>query len=192
VPLALAYWSQQGIQFVDMWSARRPVISTAASDDWPIFSSRRRWTEGLAMFLQFQDQMQALQSGATSLLAASTTQVDQLFFYLPPVGLLPISGIASPAGVNYPNFLASNTYRHPQFLEGARLQALMCEAFAYPPLNVNDQVMVWLYWLRENFEAINAGQQSSPNSYVVFATGQTPNFGDPRYDVNRWDYSTYA
>jgi len=42
VPLALAYWSQQGILFVDMWSVRRPVVSAAASEEWPIFSGRRR------------------------------------------------------------------------------------------------------------------------------------------------------
>jgi hypothetical protein len=143
------------------------------------------------MFLQFQDQIQDLMSGAANPLA-SGAQAPQVFFYLPPVGLLPISGIASSAGVNYPTFLAANTYRGPQFIEGARLGALMCEAFTYPPFNVNDQVMVWLYWLRENIEAINTSQQNVPNSYVVFASGQIPNFGDPHYDVNRWDYSTYA
>jgi len=192
VPLALAYWSQQGILFVDMWSVRRPVVSAAASEEWPIFSGRRRWTEGLTMFLQFQDQIQDLMSGAANPLTASTVSAAQLFYYLPPVGLLPISGVAASAGVNYPSFLALNTYRGPQFIEGARLPGLMYEAFAYPPLNVNDQVMVWLYWVRENIEAINTSQQGVTNAYVVLANGQIPNFGDPHYDVNRWDYSTYA
>jgi hypothetical protein len=192
VPLAIAYWSQQGIQFVDMWSVRRPVVTADASNEWPIFSGRRRWAEGLAMFLQFQDQLQALANGTANPLAAETALAAQFFMYLPPVGFLPISGIASSVGTNYPSFLSANTYRGPQFIEGARLPALMCEAFAYPPLNVNDQVMIWLYWLRENIEAVNTGQPSGPNACVVFANGQIRNFGDPHYDVNRWDYSTYA
>jgi hypothetical protein len=27
---------------------------------------------------------------------------------------------------------------------------------------------------------------------MVFASGHVPNYGYPQYDVNRWDYSTYA
>jgi hypothetical protein len=192
VPLALAYWTQQGIQFIDLWSVRRPVISGDASQKWPLFSGRRKCTEGLAMFLQFQDQIQALFSATGNPLGALTAQAPQFFFYLPPVGLLPTGGATASSGVNYPNFLALNTYRGPQFIEGARLLTLMRDGFAYPPLDVNDQVMLWLYWTRENIEAINIGQQGTSSAYVVFANGQIPNFGDPHYDVNRWDYSTYA
>jgi hypothetical protein len=192
VPLALAYWTQQGIQFLDIWSVRRPVVAASASEEWPLFSGRRRWTEGLAMFLQFQAQVEDLMRSSPNPLAASATEAPQLFFYLPPVGVLPISGIAASNGVNYTSFFAGNTYRGPQFIEGARLDAILNQAFYYPRLDVSDQVMVWLYWVRENIETINTSQKNVPNAYVVLVNGQLPNFGDARYDVNRWDYSTYA
>jgi hypothetical protein len=192
VPLALAYWTQQGIQFIDMWAVRRPVLAGDSSEVWPLFSGRRRWTEGLAMFLQFQDQLQQMTSGTGAPLGAATARAAQFFFYLPPAGILPINGSVSSTGVNYPSFLAANTCRGPQFIEGARLATLLADAFAHPPFNVNDQVMVWLYWVRENIQAVNTGLQTVSSTYLVFANGQVPNFGNPHYDVNRWDYSTYA
>jgi hypothetical protein len=195
VPLAIIYWTPGGIRFVDLWSVRRPVFPLAASEEWPLYSGRRRTAEGLAMFLQFQDQLQTLMSASQSLLTSTSAQAGQFFRYLPPVGFLPISGVGSSIGVNYSTFLGGNTYRNPQFIEGAGLAALVQEALPYPPVDLTDQVMIWLYWVRENMQAINTASSSSPsapNAYLVFASGQAPNFGYPHYDVNRWDYSTYA
>jgi hypothetical protein len=189
IPLAIMYWARSGIQFIDLWSVRRPVFAPPASTVWAPAASPRRLAEGMAIFLQFQGQLDDLMS-EVNLIAAMVA--NQFFLYLPPIGLLPISGVGSSTGVNYQTFLDGNTYRQPEFVEGARLSDLVREAFLYPPVNLSDKVMVWLYWVRENMQTINTGSSTVPDAYMVFASGHVPNYGYPQYDVNRWDYSTYA
>ena len=192
-PLAALYWTADlGISFIDLWSVRRPIVPAGAFGHFSPFVSERRVVDGIAMFLQFQDELRDLMANTNSLITGATAEAKQFFRYLPPVGFLPISGIGSSSGVNYQTFLDGNIYRKPEFMEGARLAALVQEALSYPPVDLNDKVMVWLYWIRENMQAINTDSSAAPNAYIVFASGHVPNYGFPHYDVNRWDYSTYA
>ncbi|HEV3037499.1 MAG TPA: hypothetical protein VHA33_06905 [Candidatus Angelobacter sp.] len=190
VPLAVLYWTATGgLVFIDMWAVRRPLVSRDLLDSWAPGAGRRRATEGLAMFLQFQAQLQDLLGPSGS---GPAIHANQFFRYLPPVGILPISGVGTSKGINYLSFFAGDTFRKPQFVEGARLNNLVREAFEYPPVDLNDKVMVWLYWVRENMQAINTGASAVPNAYVIFASGHVRNYGFPHFDVNRWSYSTYA
>ena len=191
VPLALLYWTSTGLQFVDIWAVRRTVFSPTASHAWAPLAGRRRAVEGLAMFLQFQAQLAGLVKNLTSSMLGAIRASDY-FRYLPSIGILPIRGVASSKGVDYPTFFAVNTYRRPQFMEGARFTPLVDEALLYPPVDLSDKVMVWVYWVRENMQDIITRSSNAPNAYVIFATGHTRNYGYPHYDVNRWDYSTYA
>jgi hypothetical protein len=68
----------------------------------------------------------------------------------------------------------------------------MRQSMAYPPLDVNSEEMVWLYLVRENMQSIAASPTNPPRSYLVFARGELPFYGDARYDVSRWDYSNYV
>ncbi len=190
VPLAVLYWTATGgVVWVDMWSVRRPLVSRDLLDEWAPGAGHRRFVEGLAMFLQFQEQLQDLLGPSGN---DPTIQANKVFRYLPPVGLLPITGVGASKGVSYPTFLVGVTVRKPQFLEGARLDALIHDAFGYPPIDLNDKVMVWQYWIRENMQTINTGKAAVPNALVLFASGHMRNYGHPHFDVNRWDYSTYA
>jgi hypothetical protein len=191
VPLAILYWTTTGLQFIDMWSARRPVLSQAVSEAWAPLAGQRRAAEGLAMFLQFQCQISGLLNDLSPT-ALDVVRATDYFRYLPPVGLLPISDIASSSGFEYLTFFSANVYRRPEFMEGARLPTLVRDAFLYPAVDVTEKVMVWIYWIRENMQAFNTGSSTPANAYVVFASGHLPNFGCPHYDVNRWDYSTYV
>jgi hypothetical protein len=88
VPLALLFWTTNGIQFVDMWSARRRVIEPAADQDWRTFVGDRRAAEAEAMFLQFQDELDGIRANESNLGAFVAAE---RFRYLPPVGLLPLA-----------------------------------------------------------------------------------------------------
>ncbi|MGZ7105613.1 MAG: hypothetical protein ACXVKC_09270 [Candidatus Angelobacter sp.] len=190
VPLAVLYWTAtDGVVFVDMWAVRRPLVSRDLLDTWSPGAGRRRAIDGLAMFLQFQDHLHDLLAPSGN---GPAIQANQFLRYLPPAGLLPISGVGTSKGINHLTFLTGETFRKPQFVEGARLSALIRDSFAYPPIDLTEQVMVWLYWVRENMQSINSGQPGAPNAYIAFASGHMRNYGLPHFDVNRWDYSTYA
>ncbi len=196
VPLALAYWSQQGIQFVDMWSVRRPVVSTTASEEWPLFSGRRRWTEGLAMFLQFQDHITSLSSslGASGLSSVAATNY---FYYLPSVGLLPLASAQSTTGFTYSQFFSNSTYRYantsvgmgPVYIEGSKLVPLVFSSLQYPAIDLSKQEMISLYWMRENMELSG---QSMPQRCVIFTNGHVPDQGEAQFDLNYWDYANFS
>ena len=189
VPLATLFWTATGgLVFIDLWSVRRALLSKDLLDLFAPGAGARRASEGLAMFLQFERHLKDLLTPATG----PTLMANQFFRYLPPVGIVPIGGIGASQGIAQQTFFTGITFRRPQFMEGARLGDLVREAFLYPPVDVTDKVMVWLYWVRENMQALNSGAANVPNGYIVFASGQVPNFGYPHFDVNRWSYSTYA
>src|SRR6266704_5860898 len=190
VPLALVYWTAAGVQFVDMWSVRRPLLSTPASESWPVFASNRRLAEGLAMFLQLQKQTEDLHSDLPRSQLASAVATDY-FRFLPGAGLLPIGDVKSSTGFDYLQFFASRTFRNPVFAEGAVLDSLFCRSLLYPPIDFTNQEMFWLYWVRENIETINTNIAEAPQQYLIFSNGHLPFQGETRFDLNYWDYANY-
>jgi hypothetical protein len=190
VPIAIMYWTQSGIQFVDMWSVRRPVFPVTASEFWPVFSGRRRMMEGLAIFLQFQDQIASLPStlGTASLGSVAATNY---FYYLPSAGFIPVGNVNPSAGFDYLEFFSGRTYRNPVFMEGARLEHLFHSAFLYPPIDLSNQEMLWVYQVRENQEAIDNKSASAPPVYMVFTSGRVAFQGEAQYDLNYFNYANY-
>jgi len=186
VPLAVIYWTDKdGLNFIDMWSVRRRLFGYAADAAWPLLTSERRTCEGEAMFLQFQAQVKDLLLLGTDL---STTKAGEIFDYLPPIGLLPIS---SPNSFNYDKFFKEMTTRDPIFIEGAQLRPLIREAVHYPPIKTKGEFVVWLYIVRENAQAALASAKP-PQSYVVFATGHTWYRGEAHYNVHHWNFGNYS
>jgi hypothetical protein len=87
VPLAVLYWPEDSLVFIDRWSVVRHPVPPALSPTWGAFTGRRLVAEGRARFLQFQRQIDE----ATPL-SAAPAQIRALdaFRFLPPVGLLPV------------------------------------------------------------------------------------------------------
>lgn len=200
VPLALVYWTTAGVQFVDMWSVRRPVFPAAASEMWPVFSSRRRMAEGLAMFLQFQAQLNGLLQSTTSTTALTSIAATNYFQFLPAAGILPLAGAQSLTGFSYPQFFSNCTYPcaqkstgacTPLFIEGAKIAPLLHQSLLYPPINLGNKEMIWLYWVRENMQPAT-GQTSTAQPYVAFANGHIPNQGNAQFDLNYWNYANFV
>jgi hypothetical protein len=189
VPLALVYWTAAGIDFVDMWSARRRVTHASVTDGWgaPGGEGERGLRE--AMSMQFQDQLETLRASAQT---AQAVAAETYFRYLPPVGFVPLAGVAGFVGFNYQSLFQNMTYREPVFINGARVAALLHEARSYPPIDVQSDEMFWLYLVRENQQAFNQGGNNRPQPYIIFAKGHTPYQGDSQYDLAYWTYSNYA
>jgi len=188
VPLAVMYWTaDQGILFVDMWPVRRPVVAPGASDQQPISSGQRRTAEGLAMLLQFQSQIANLPSTLTGTVAAT-----DYFSYLPPLGFLPVRNGKIPNGFDYLQFFINRTYPPPAYLEGARLSALVVQSMLYPPIDLGAEEMLWLYSVRENQQAIDHALTNPPQLYFAFTNGKIPFQGEAQFDLNYWNYATFA
>jgi hypothetical protein len=185
VPLALIFWTAaDGLKFVDLWSVRRRITRRSADTDWPLLISDRRAAEGEAMFLQFQDQIEEMRVNSNenmeSIVATSR------FRYLPPVGMVPIASNNFHRGF-HPDLFFDTIVHHPiVHIEGARLKALVNAALHYPPIDLNDRVMIWIYYVRENRQA------TTTQPYLIFSSGHMAYMGDPHFDVNRWDFGNLA
>jgi hypothetical protein len=190
VPLALVYWTAAGVQFVDMWSVRRPVFPTAASELWPVFSGRRRTAEGLAMFLQFQDQINEMVQSVSGGTVLTSVTASDYFRYLPPIGLLPLSGTTQGAGFSYQQFFAGQTLRSPIFTRDARVLWMLRTFSISLPIDVTSQELIWLYLIPSNSQLSN--QASGPLPYLIFAGADIPYQGDSRYNASYWNYSNYS
>ncbi len=189
VPLALIYWSIRGIEFVDMWAVRRRVsLSRYPYNPTTWLVAPRRTAIGEARFRQFQDQIEALRVAHPS---PQTLPAATYFRYLPPAGVLRVSGGATGKVFNHELFLPPVVYRDPVFIEGARLEPMLRASFEYPAFDLTDPSMLWLYAARENTQEIADGDAEVPAAYLAFATGHMPFYGLPRFDVSQWDYANY-
>jgi hypothetical protein len=189
VPLAIINWtSTEGIKFVDMWSVRRRVSAPSAEGRWGEVLGEQRRSEGEAMFLQFQEQLEALRKAP----AAMGVKATEHFEHLPPIGMLPVDGVFNLIGFHYTKFFEGITYREPVFLEGAKVESLLRLAASYPPVDLASGEMFWLYWVRENMQDINSKTSGQPRPYLIFASGHIPFQGGAHYDVAHWLYSNYA
>jgi hypothetical protein len=191
VPLAVLYWTAtDGVVFVDMWAVRRALISKDMLDTWAPGAGRRRAIDGIAMFLQFQQQVMDMQT-LSSVPLTSIVATDQ-FRYLPPAGLLPIANIKGSTGFDYLKFFSGETYHDPVFIEGAKLESLIARSMLYPPKDLNDQEALWLYRVRENMQAVANNAPPVPQPFMMFVNGHMPYEGNAQFDLSYWDYANYA
>jgi hypothetical protein len=182
VPLAVIGWSiDDGIQFVDLWSVRRRLTRRAAEGDWIRIVSDRRRAEGEAMVLQFQQQIAELANEPGADLVLATDR----FEYLPPVGLLPLA-VSVAGGIDSITFFDGLKPTDAVFVEGAKLDALVQESFAFPPIDLASDEAIRTYTVRENEQA--GGKQP----YLVFANGHLPYRGDAEFDLAYWNFANYA
>ena len=187
VPLAVIGWRTAAIQFVDQWSVRRRITRPAADRDWPLLLSDQRLSEGEAMFFQFQDQIQDMSNTFAN---PERTRAVEHFEYLPPVGIIQLANDRFARGFHEELFFDTIIRHSAADIEGARVAALVRAALHYPPLDPNSGVMLWIYRVRENQQALAKNTPTTaPQPYLIYATGHMAYMGDPHFDVNRWDFS---
>lgn len=193
VPLALLLWTTAGVQFVDLWSVRRKPTPPAVSAIWPVQSGARRPGEGEAAFLQFQAQISDMI--LTGGFGATLTQLHalDLFRYLPAAGLVPLATNRY-QGFELADFFQGMAVPSPMHITGDELAGLLRTAHDLPPIDLGkaQQELVWLYFVRENAEAIAAGPALPPQPYVVFSSGAMPYAGQARYSLDHWNFANYS
>jgi len=191
VPLALLYIAGSAeIRFIDTWSVRRSPAQRYHDGPLPALAEPRRIAIGQAMFNQFH--AQAANWATPSGLGAVTARSHCRF--LPPVGIIPVPEEAEVGDARARAFFAGMSHRGPAFINAARLEGLIRDSFAYPPVDTTSDELLWLYRVRENRMAIElaGGGSAPPRSYLVFASGHLPYIADGQYDLGYWDYSNYA
>jgi hypothetical protein len=186
VPLACLHWVPgPGIRFIDMWSVRRGLTRRAADPMWPEVTGERRPAEGEAMFLQFQDEIDAQRSTAGPEQIVATEH----FRFLPAAGLLPLAS-GNRRGYSFRTFFRGLPFRDPVVIEPAHLPDLLRQSVAFPPIDLQRQEAVWLYTVRENLTTPSAGRV--PQTFVVFTSGHLPYRGDARFDLAYWNLANFA
>lgn len=186
VPLAFVYWtSGSGLIWVDSWGARRPITVRRPDSGWPIAVEERRWAAGLALLLQFQAQLDTLRTGA-----AFTLRASHSFTWLPPVGIVPLGRLPGDPAFSQLQFFTGLKTRGPLFIEGARVTSFLHWALTFPPIDLRQPELIWLYWVRENQQPQSG--RPAPAPYLIFARGQLEYQGEPRFNVSRWSYSNFS
>ncbi len=191
VPLALLYWTTAGVQFLDRWSVRRRPMPPTLTTAWPLPFSRRRHAEAEAIFLQFEEQVQALFAGTLSDAALAALQASAYFRYLPAAAPIPTNGNGA-RGLAIQQFLNGVTFRNPFFVEGAKLHPILNRSLAYAPIDLTSGELIWTYLLRQNIQGIDSATGTKPQQYLVLASGHMPFEGEARFDVNHWNYANFS
>jgi hypothetical protein len=186
VPLALVYWTSQGVKFVDQWAVRR-MIHTSGETVPPA-----RWLPGHEALRQFQDHLASLMKGNDFGIQPASVGCESYFHRLPPVGVLTPVAAYGLAGFNQSVFFQGRTTRGPAFIEGALLPSLFGAAFRLPTIDLGLHEMLWLYVVRENRQPYDIGAPTPPVPYLLFVNGQAENFGVPRFDLNYWNYAHFG
>ena len=86
LPLAVFYWRNGKLDFVEPWPARRRLVQPGPWQTWRGSLADMRVAVAQARFLQFQGEINRLLAGGS----AGSAQATTFFRYLPPVGYLPI------------------------------------------------------------------------------------------------------
>lgn len=189
VPLALIDWTEDaGIAFIDAWAVRRRLTRPAAQGPWAQELGDRRAAEAEAAFLQFQDHVRDLIVGGSS---PESARAFDTFRFLPPAGVLPLSGPGGYRGLTLAAFFQGLTTRSPVVIEGARVESLLTAALAYPPIDLTEKEVIRVYLVRQNLQPPAPGA-AAPPPLAVFAGGQIPDHGQARYDIARWGFANYS
>ncbi len=187
VPLALIYWSGNGLEIVDCWAVRRRPMAAPLSAEWPSLDGNRMRIENEARLFQFQEHVRGLLS---SVGAPSVVKAQAYFRFLPAAGLLPLS-TPSRAGFDSAAFFDAVPIRDPiEFINGEQLRSIVDLSWHHEPVDLAEDEMVWLYQPWQQQEAQADG--TTDRAYLLFTSAHLPPMNIPRFDVARWDYSNYA
>ena len=188
VPLAVIHWTSAGIQFVENWAVRRRLTKRGGTGSWTQLLDDRRASETEAMMRQFEDQIKRIEIEETNL---SSIEAIDYFRYLPPAGILPLAvpGTAQ-KGFNAANFFGEKGAKIIVNTDGDRLRVLLREALSHEPIDMHDTEKIWLYYVRENVQAIDDG--ANVRKALVFARHSLPFFGVARFDEAQFDEDRFA
>lgn len=186
VPLAIINWTSNGLEFVEMWSVRRRLTKKNDAENWTQLSSDRRRGETEAMVEQFADQIRGSQPDVNDF---REIKAADYFYYLPPIGMLPLATLGSSAGFDLENFFGDKRLEDTAMIDGEQLQPLLRDALSHEPINLTSDEKIRLYLVRENFLAAQAKQTKQIT--IVFAKRALPYYGTARFDLAEWNLNRF-
>lgn len=160
VPLAVIYWSPQGVRFVDNWAARRLARRPL---DLEVLSLLRGY--GYERLLQFQRHLQELFDTPGTLSAAA---LQNYFAFVPPAGFYHVTGAESPRGFHPTNFFKQFTTGQPSDTTAERFGALLRDSFACPDVALGSNPVFTIFRVRDNSAAVAA--DASTQLYHAFVS----------------------
>ena len=187
VPLAIVHWTQQGIQFIDMWAVRRRIIRHSADDQWNLLTADRRAAEAEAMFYQFQEQLADIRASETGL---GSIEAASRFRFLPPVGMLPVRANGAAGDFDPLSFFAEHRSSDIELIDASQVRGLMNEGLDCAPIDLQTAGRIQLYRIWENVQAIQAGQTNQ--LAVIFAHPRLPYRGIARFGYARANIARYT
>jgi len=185
-PLALIYWTINGIEFIDNWAVKRKAGQRDITGYAVPSFTRHSYARADESRLQYQEHLQYLQDQISDL---STFNAVDYFRYLPPVGYLPLAG-STAEGFSTSEFFRELTIRNPVYVEAAALVPITQVALTYRPIDLYSEELIWLYRTRENAQLVGGGNKAQ--EYLIFTSGHAPYFGNARFNLSKWDYSNYG
>ena len=193
VPLALLYWTADGLRFVDTWAVRRRLVEPDALTGSMFQAKARRIAEADAMCSQFQQHLDDLLAASPSPASIAATGH---FRYLPPFGIVPIQ--APPLRGFVDAVFFAGVVRRPvpgstqgtEFIDGRLLCALRNEALQHTFTDVTQKEFIWVYRPWQITQTIDRKQTAQP--MLAFASGLMSNLATSKFDMARFDYSNYA
>lgn len=180
VPLAVLLWTFGGIQFVDLWSARRHPAQQPHAEDWPALVEPRRTAEAQAALMQFDEHIGWLLRESTNPQAIAATDH---FDYLPPAGLLPLDGPDN-IGFQIDAFFSGLLHSEPGTIDRNQVRGLLRESLDYDPIELAQGDFIWVLRCRQNVEA---GGSPAPRHFALFASPFVPAVELSRFDATRLD-----
>jgi hypothetical protein len=139
------------------------------------------------MFLQLGQQVEDALGSETGLDEVAATD---RFDYLPPVGILPITGEDSERGFDPETFFGDQASRDVAMTDGRLLAELVEDSLTHEPIQVGSSEKVQLYTIWENDQAVRAGLTGQRT--MAFAKGTLRYRGIARFGFARWNLSRFA
>lgn len=173
VPLATVFWTTDGgIEHVDLWSVRRRPAIPPADPVW--FGHLEPWAAGEsgARLQQLHAQLFELAAQTTDPAAATATTYLR---YVPAAGVVPVTGSGAPHGFRPNVFFGSLVREAPRTIGLADAVGLVASASAQLPIDLQSVARLYLYWVSENLEAVDAGHAS--RRYMLYST-------EPAYPID--------
>lgn len=160
VPLALLYWTLDGVAFHDLWAVRRMVAAQTSGAD-----VARSLTRGVERVLQFAEHVDWL---LATFGAPSAAHVSEYFRFLPPGGFLPVRAPGFTDGFRVDEFLEDLYAGGPMPATLGQSTRLLLDSFVYEYVNLTGSGMLQLYGLtRASGEAADVESGRRYQLYVA-------------------------
>ncbi|ESQ11834.1 MAG: hypothetical protein N838_07175 [Thiohalocapsa sp. PB-PSB1] len=189
VPIAMIYWTLDGIGFVDNWAVKRRAYPHVGVNASLPLSQDRSIAMFEAMLYQFQEQIGNLLLDNLTVTELISLSAFDYFQYLPPAGVIP-QHRGSYSGFAVDAFFSRQPHRSPEYVSQSQAREILFQSANFAPIPIAQKQLVWLYktWERD-FEEVQ-GNTSAP--HVIFTCGYAPYQAQAKFDLARWDYSHYT